>query len=216
MPRVHHVKKARKDNPVCKRGESYYWWKFRQGGKRYSITPPKRSQLTTSGHLAAIYDAEDAVTNLYIDTSEDSLAGSMETAKDAIDAAADTFREEAESYEESASNMEEYFSGSYKVDEIREKGEACETAADECTNVVDSLQDCIDRLDEHGSKPDDFDEDEPEEGEYEEAEDFEVDYAAWETNRDAAQDLADEWVSEFDDIANDAQSAFDEFEGPQF
>ena len=39
MPRVHHVKSARKDNPVAKKGESYYWWKFRYGGKRYSKTP---------------------------------------------------------------------------------------------------------------------------------------------------------------------------------
>jgi len=34
MPRVHFVKKARKDNSAAKAGESYYWWKFRYRGRR--------------------------------------------------------------------------------------------------------------------------------------------------------------------------------------
>jgi hypothetical protein len=59
VPRVHHVKKARKDNPAVKKGESYYWWKFRFGGKRYSKTRPKRSQLTQSGFLSQLWDLED-------------------------------------------------------------------------------------------------------------------------------------------------------------
>lgn len=54
MPRVYHVKKARKDNPVCKAGESYYWWKFRYGGKRYSLTRPRPSQLTQSPYYSTI------------------------------------------------------------------------------------------------------------------------------------------------------------------
>ena len=54
MPRVTHVKAARKDNPVCKKGESYYWWKFRYGGKRYSLTRPRASQLTQSAYYGAV------------------------------------------------------------------------------------------------------------------------------------------------------------------
>lgn len=61
MPRVHHVKKARKDNPAVKAGEPYYWWKFRYGGKRYSKTYPKRSQRTQSAFLGALYDIEDSL-----------------------------------------------------------------------------------------------------------------------------------------------------------
>jgi len=48
MPKVHYVKAARQDNPAAKKGEPYYWWKFRYGGKRFSKTPPKPSQLTNS------------------------------------------------------------------------------------------------------------------------------------------------------------------------
>ena len=43
MPRVNYVKKARKNNPAVKRGESYFWWKFRYGGKQYSKTRPRQS-----------------------------------------------------------------------------------------------------------------------------------------------------------------------------
>lgn len=62
MPRVHYVKKARKDHPGgIKKGDSYYHWKFRYGGKRYSKTRPKRSQLTQSGFLSALWELEDSI-----------------------------------------------------------------------------------------------------------------------------------------------------------
>ncbi len=53
MARAHFVKKARKDNPAAgiKAGDSYYWWKFRRGGKHYSKTAPRPSQLTQSEYL---------------------------------------------------------------------------------------------------------------------------------------------------------------------
>lgn len=60
MARAKFVKKARKDNPICKKGESYYWWKFRFGGKKYSLTPPSRSQLTQSAFLGQLYDLQDS------------------------------------------------------------------------------------------------------------------------------------------------------------
>ncbi len=216
MPRVTHVKKARKDNPVCKRGESYYWWKFRNGPKRYSLTPPTRSQLTTSGHLAAIYDAEDAVHATSIDPSEGALAGSIESVKDAIESAAETFRDEAGEYEQSADNVEEYFPGSEKAEEIREKGQACETAADECDTTVDTLQECIDRLEELGDRPGDFEEGEPEPDHFDDESEYEAAHDVWQTDHDEAQDAIDTWVSEYDDIANDAENAHQEFNGVEF
>ena len=54
MARAHFVKKARKDNPAVKAGESYWWWQFRHGPKRYSATRPRPSQLTQSAHYSAI------------------------------------------------------------------------------------------------------------------------------------------------------------------
>lgn len=55
MARAHFVKKARKDNPVVKAGESYYWWKFRHSGKKYSKTRPRQSQLTQSEFMGTYY-----------------------------------------------------------------------------------------------------------------------------------------------------------------
>ena len=67
MPRVHHVKKARKDNPVAKKGEDYYWWQFAFRRKSYSKTPPRRSQLTMSSFLGQLYDLQDSFDQRFID-----------------------------------------------------------------------------------------------------------------------------------------------------
>jgi len=76
MPKVNYVKKARKDNPVCKKGESYYWWKFRFGSKHYSLTPPRQSQLTQSDFLSTIYGIQENIEDLTIeDNFEEAIEG---------------------------------------------------------------------------------------------------------------------------------------------
>jgi hypothetical protein len=57
--KVHFVKKARKDNPVAKRGESYFWWKHRNMDKQFSKEQPKRYQLTLSEFWSRIYQWMD-------------------------------------------------------------------------------------------------------------------------------------------------------------
>lgn len=61
MARTHFVKKARKAIRYAgiKKGDSYYWWKFRFGGKRVSKTPPKQSQLTQSDFWSAVFSAQE-------------------------------------------------------------------------------------------------------------------------------------------------------------
>lgn len=61
MPRVNKVNKAAKDYPEygILKGEPYFWWKFRYGGKRVSKTYPKASQLTQSEYLGRIYDLQE-------------------------------------------------------------------------------------------------------------------------------------------------------------
>jgi len=63
MPKVNFVKKARKDYPDLgiKKGDSYFWWKFNFGPKMVSKTAPRRSQLTRSPFLSALYDLEDEI-----------------------------------------------------------------------------------------------------------------------------------------------------------
>ena len=76
MARAHFVKKARKDNPVAKKGESYYWWEFPYGGKHYSKEMPRRSSLTQSEFLANYYDFQD---NLEKDVSDAETFEDLET-----------------------------------------------------------------------------------------------------------------------------------------
>lgn len=61
MPRVHFVKSARRDYPEqgIKKGESYYWWKFRYASKSRSKTRPTPRQLTRSEFWITIYDLQD-------------------------------------------------------------------------------------------------------------------------------------------------------------
>ena len=66
MPRVHHVKRARKavKSAGIKVGDSYYWWKFRYGGKHTSKTPPRQSQLTNSDKLSRAYAASESLEDI--------------------------------------------------------------------------------------------------------------------------------------------------------
>lgn len=68
MPKVTFVKSARKDNPVAKKGESYYWWAFMQGGrggpKRFSKERPKASQLTQSDFWQAVFSLQESHENI--------------------------------------------------------------------------------------------------------------------------------------------------------
>jgi hypothetical protein len=78
MPRVHFVKKARKDvNDVIKAGDSYYWWKFRYGGKRVSTTPPKPKDLTQSDFLISVYNIEEEIEN-FMASDKDSFDNQKE------------------------------------------------------------------------------------------------------------------------------------------
>lgn len=88
MPRVHHVKKARKNykEDEIKKGESYYWWKFRYGGLHRSKTPPKPSQLTQSEFLSTMYSIEETIQELSIvddlESSIEEIKGELENLRD--------------------------------------------------------------------------------------------------------------------------------------
>src|SRR5262245_3131011 len=84
MARAHFVKKARKKNSVGNKGESYYWWKFKTGGrggrKCYSRTPPRPSQLTQSDFFSALYGAQESFEDAKPKTKDD-LESAVETLK---------------------------------------------------------------------------------------------------------------------------------------
>jgi len=88
MAQATFVKKARKDNPVCKKGESYWWWEFRFGGKHYSLTKPRPSQLTQSEFLSQMYGIEERIEDAEFTTVEDfqsfveEITGELENLRD--------------------------------------------------------------------------------------------------------------------------------------
>jgi hypothetical protein len=155
MPRVHHVKKARKDNPVAKRGESYYWWKFRYGGKHYSLTRPKASQLTQSPYLAIIYDASDEWGNVNdptcIDVSDlpdsrDAIVEDLQSAASGAEGVKALLEELPDMYEESASNMEEYFPTHEKIDDLRNCASECESTIEQLDEMIDQCNAAADEI----------------------------------------------------------------------
>lgn len=75
MARYTFVKAARNDIPSIgvKRGESYYWWEFRFGGRHYSKTQPKRSQLTQSAFYSTLYDIQDQMSDAPCDEGLESF-----------------------------------------------------------------------------------------------------------------------------------------------
>lgn len=145
MPRVTHVKAARKDNPVCKKGESYYWWKFRYGGKRYSLTRPRASQLTQSAYYGTIRslveqieDAENFTDNEEFISFRDEIASQLQ--------------ELGQETQDSLDNMPDSLQYSPTGEMLQERIDACENA--ECD------LDSIDELDDEPEKSDFDDEDE--------------------------------------------------------
>lgn len=90
MPKVTHVKKARKADKAhgIKKGDSYYWWKFRNGGRCVSKIYPKPSQLTRSEFWSTVYSLSEGETpstkEAFIDDKADIIT-QLEELKDSCD-----------------------------------------------------------------------------------------------------------------------------------
>lgn len=144
MPKVNHVKKARKAQGQCGKcgkdlnpGDAYRWWKFRYGGRRVRCMDegcaPRPSDLTQSPFLAALYDAQDTL-------EECANAGGPEATGAALHEAADQLREVAEIRTEAADNMEDGFGHETEQStQLREEGESVEYWADEVEDLASEL-----------------------------------------------------------------------------
>lgn len=129
MPRVHHVKSARKADKSnnIKVGDEYYWWAFRLGRssrKVKSKTPPKRSQLTMSEYYGTLYALQEntnfhsAGSSSELESMRDDLVGELESLRD--------------EQEEKRSNMPEGLQDS-------NSGELLQERYDELDGVIDEL-----------------------------------------------------------------------------
>lgn len=86
MAHATFVKSAQKDYPEqgIKKGESYYWWSFRFGGKHYSKTPPRPSQLINSPFLSAVAEIEERIGEFSLAEGDD-VASCIEDIKSDIE-----------------------------------------------------------------------------------------------------------------------------------
>jgi PAS domain-containing protein len=156
VPRVHTVKKAAKDYPESdiKKGQEYFWWKFRRGPLVRSKTYPKPSQLTRSEFYGTLLEIQDRISNL--------SAESVDDLESQVSEIAGEVRELGESCREKFDNMPDGLQQGDTGQLLESRAEAMESAADE----LDGIDFDIDPPDEEELKDelgDDL-EDEDEEG----------------------------------------------------
>jgi hypothetical protein len=117
MAKIYFVKSARKDNPVAKKGESYYWWKHAFGPKQYSKNSPKPSQLTNSPYLSQIYALQESIeSDMFKDLKSfddlenlrDEIANQLEDIKDECQDSFDNIPEQFQDTSQSAITLQEY------------------------------------------------------------------------------------------------------------
>ena len=188
MPRVTFVKSARKDNPVAKKGESYYWWKFRYGGKRYSKTRPRPSQLTQSAYFGTIRSLVEQIEDFSTSSYED-----IQGLKEDIMNELENLRDETQ---EKLDNMAEYNL------EYSPTGEMLQERVDALESAISDL----DMIDEDWE----FDEDEPERGDFDDDEDGDIEFEdakmEWLSNRESAEvEAIDEAKSNMMDFVSEAE-----------
>ena len=59
------------DEVFIAKGESYWWWAFQYGGKHFSKTQPKASQLTQSNYLSQLYDIQERLNEVQVNSPGD-------------------------------------------------------------------------------------------------------------------------------------------------
>lgn len=90
MPKVTHVKKARRALPDhdIKVGDEYWWWSSKMGRyfvKHYSKTPPKPSQLTGSEFHRTLLEIEEDYQNQTEFQTADDLSSALQDIYDRVE-----------------------------------------------------------------------------------------------------------------------------------
>lgn len=129
MTRAHYVKAAAKDYPDAgiKKGESYYWWKFKQ---RYGNSPrhmskvrPRPSQLTQSDYLSQALALQERVEDLTPDaTLPDQLQSIIEDLRTLSD-------EQGEKFDNMPEGLQQ-----------GDTGQLLEQRRDACNDFADALE----------------------------------------------------------------------------
>lgn len=140
MPRVKQVRAA-KDYPRhgIKKGDLHYHWKIKQqrGGIEFrSLTPPKRSQLTTSAFLGPLYDIQDSIDAITHDAS----------AVDALRSIAEEVTTLGEEQREKYENLGENFQQGSTGELLDERANGCDDWVSEIERAADDLEQKIEEI----------------------------------------------------------------------
>ena len=140
MARVHHVKKAQKDNPAVKKGEEYWWVQLKTGPttsvKRYFSRPPKPSQTTTSEYYSQCYEIQEEAEAICITDESDA-----EDAVSTMNELSERLQEILSELEEKIGSMEDAFPGGCPTLELlQERQSAVESLIDEVDTAASDLE----------------------------------------------------------------------------
>jgi len=127
MARAHFVKTAAKDNAVVKKGESYWWWAFRFGGKHFSKEQPKPSQLTQSAYMSGVLALQEMIDEFPLNEVAD-----LEMLRDDVDSQLDEIKS---TVEDSLSNMPEGLQQGETGSMMQERIDACDSAQSDAQSL---------------------------------------------------------------------------------
>lgn len=130
MPKV-HKRVARKDYPAfgIVKGQEHYHWVIKTGprsSREYrQLTPPRRSQLTSSEYFSRLWDLFD---NFQGNTPDD------------IKQLAEDLRELGQEQQEKFDNMPDGLQQGDVGQMLEERASNCESSADEIDNIAEELE----------------------------------------------------------------------------
>jgi hypothetical protein len=155
MARAMFVKKAQKDierggQAVVKKGESYWWWKFRFGSKHVSKDRPRRAQLTQSSFLSELYTIEDEIeatlpSDDSLGSSRDEMVSSLQSLLDQCQESLDNMPEHLQESSESGILLQE------RIDALVQwisdlEGVDCEIEPDDDETDEEKYQSIVDEI----------------------------------------------------------------------
>lgn len=179
-----------KDEIYIKKGESYYWWQFKNGGKNISKDRPKNSQLTQSAFKQAVYEFEERISE-FSPTEADEVASFVEELKSDME----TLKDETE---EKLNNMPEGLQQGSTGELLQERIDALDNTISEldgidCDYEEPTLQEWID---------DEGKEEKDEDGNDWEDSDDNTEFTEW--KQEKLQEWLDEKTEELSGITIDA------------
>lgn len=116
-----------KDEILIAKGESYYWWQFKNGPKHISKDRPKQSQLTQSNYLGQLYSIQEEMDEMICEDASD-----VESFVDSIKEQLESLKEETES---SLENMPESLQSSPTGELLQERIDALDNAISEFDGI---------------------------------------------------------------------------------